>query len=224
MLPRDAGALPAALVATALAFPAFAGVTAFAPLEPCTAPFPAGDGAELRPEAIGAVLRGRREGHLWAHAKGYVHAPLGAVWGALRDPGVSRLSSVQWQAVAEADPPAPIGFRVDYRFRVLVFDVRWQVAYRGGALAGSLDRLDDPGATIGFRWDKSTGTPHIRVLSGSLVAREAAPGVTALELVAWLDADRTGEPDAVRTLTGWFDRIVAHVHEHPPAPEGSAGP
>jgi hypothetical protein len=218
------GALPAALLAAALATPAPAGANGFAPLEPCTAPFPVGAGADARPEGIGAVLRGRRDGHLWAHARGYVHAPLRAVWAALRDPGVSRLPTAQGQTVSEPEPPAPIGFRVDYRVRVLVFDVRWQVAYRGGVLAGSLDRLERPGTTIGFRWDKSAGTDHIRVLSGSLVAREAAPGVTAVELVAWLDADRTGEKDAVSTLTRWFAQISAHVHANPSDAEGSAGP
>jgi hypothetical protein len=219
-----AGAFPAALLAAALALPGAAAASPFAPLEPCTAAFPPGAGADDRPEGIGAVLKGRRDGHLWAHAKGYVHAPLSAVWAALRDPGVSRLPTVQGQIVPDPDPPTPIGFRVDYRVRVLVFDVRWQVAYRGGALAGSLDRLELPGAAIGFRWDKSAGTDHIRVLSGSLVAREAAPGVTAVELVAWLDADRTGERDAVSTLTRWFGQIVAHVHEAPAAVQGSAGP
>jgi hypothetical protein len=153
-----------------------------------------------------------------------VHAPLRAVWAALHDPGVSRLPTVQGQLVPEPEPPAPIGFRVDYRVRVLVFDVRWQIAYRGGVLAGSLDRLERPGTTIGFRWDKSAGTDHIRVLSGSLVAREAAPGVTAVELVAWLDADRTGERDAVSTLTRWFAQIAAHVHANPADAQGSAGP
>ncbi len=218
------GALPVALLSAALALPRpAAAAIGFAPLEPCTAAFPPGTGADLRPERIGSVLRGRRDGHLWAHARGYVHAPLRAVWTALRDPAVSRLTSVQGRVVADGDPPTPIGFRVDYRVRVLVFDVRWQVEYRGGPLAGSVDRLDVPGTTIGFRWDKSSGTDHIRVLSGSLVAREISPGVTSLELVAWLDADRTGERDAVATVTGWYERIVARAHEGT-AGVGSAGP
>lgn len=196
----------------------------FAPLEPCTAAFPAATERDPRPEALGTIARGSRDGHLWTHARAYVHAPLRAVWDALRDPAVSQLATVQGRVVPEPAPTAPIAFRVDYRYRVLVFDVRWQLEYRGGALAGSLDRLDAAGTAIGFRWEKSAGTPHIRVLSASLVAREAAPGVTALELVSWLDADRTGEREAVATVTQWFDRIVARAHRGEPAARGSAGP
>jgi hypothetical protein len=214
-----------ALLAAALALPAVAAEGALAPLEPCAAAFPAGTEADPRPEGTGAVLKGRRDGHVWAHARGYVHGPLRAVWGALHDPAVSQLSTVQGRVVPEPAPSTPIAFRVDYRYRVLVFDLRWQLEYRGGALAGSLDRLDVPGATIGFRFEKIAGTPHIRVLSASLVARETAPGVTALELVVWLDADRTGEREAVATATQWFDRIVARVHAgDEPATRGSAGP
>ncbi len=224
MPPGRAGAVAAALLAAALALPGSAAASAFGPLEPCTAAFPPGSGDDLRPEGIGAIRRGRRDGHHWAHARAYVHAPLRTVWAALRDPGVSRLSSVEGQVAAEPDPPAPIAFRVDYRVRVLVVDLRWQIAYRGGALSGSADHPEAPGAVVGFRWEKIAGTSHIRVLSGSLVAREVAPGVTALELVAWLDADRTGERDAVRTLTGWYGRLVARAHEVRAAEEGSAGP
>ncbi len=223
MRTRHAGGLPVALLAAALAGPAAATETGFAPLEPCTAPFPPPSAADPRPEAIGAVLSGRRDGHLWAHARGYVHAPLWAVWGALRDPAVSRLPSVQGRVVP-GGPATPSGFRVDYRVRVLVFDVRWQLEYRGGALEGSLERLEVPGAAVGFRWDKSAGSAHVRVLSASLVAREVAPGVTALELVTWLDADRTGERDAASTLTGWFGRIAARVHDARAVAQGSAGP
>ncbi len=217
-------ALPVALLAAAFAAPGPVGAEPFAPLEACTAAFPAGTDADRTPEGIGPVPWGRRDGHLWAHAKGYVHAPLSAVWGALRDPAVSRLREGDGRVVPEPAQAAPVQFRIDYRVRVLVFDVRWELAYRGGALAGSLDRLEDPDTAVGFRWDKASGTQHIRTLSASLVAREAAPGVTAVELVAWLDADRTGQKETVRTVTDWFDRIVARVHEARAARLGSAGP
>ena len=212
MEPVHGRALLLASLAAAVAAPASARAVAFAPLEQCTAGFPRGTGADALPEGIGAVPSGRRNGHLWAHASGYVHAPLSTVWAALQDPAVSRLRTVEGRVIPEGDPAAPLGFRVAYHARAFVFDVSWEVAYRGGPLAGSLDRLDAPGAAIGFRWDKSAGTTHIRVLSASLVAREAAPGVTALELVGWLDADRTGKRDAEQMVTEWFGRIAARVH------------
>ncbi len=223
MHPGHARAVAAALLAAAAAAPGPARGEPFDPLERCTAAFPAGTGADRLPEGIGAVPTGRRDGHLWAHASGYVHAPLATVWAALRDPAVSRLRDVEGRVVPGASPPAPVGFRVQYHVRVLLFDVRWELAYRGGALAGTLDRLEAPGATLGFRWDKSAGTRHIRVLSASLVAREPAPGVTALELVAWLDADRTGAKEAAQTVTEWFGRIAARVHDAPDG-VGRTGP
>ena len=225
---RPGGPLAALLLAAlaALAAPrvvAAAPGEGFAPLEPCTDASPPEERAGDRPEGMGPVRKGRRDGHLWAHARAYVHAPLSTVWSALHDPAVSRLGRVDEWSVRAADDATPLAFRVAYRVRKLVFDVRWEVEYRGGALAGSVDRLEEPGATIGFRWDKRSGTDHIRVLSASLVAHEDAPGVTSLELVSWLDADRTGERDAVATLTEWYARIAAHVHDARASP-GEAGP
>lgn len=185
-----------------------------APLEPCTAAFPAPLAGDLTPQTLGLVAEGRTDGHFRAQGKGYVHAPLSAVWAALHDPSVSqlRIQRVQGRLLPAPGGSQPLRFRFAYRVHVLFADVRWEVAYAGGPLAGSIDHLDAPGAAIGVRWDKSAGTAHIRVLSGSLVAREVAPEVTAIELVAWLDADRAGQREATELVGDWFSHLVDRVH------------
>ncbi len=184
-------------------FPLSAGFQPLEPLDPA-ATFPAPTDTDPHPQALGPIPTGNRDGHDWAHARGYVHAPLASVYAALHDPATSRIHTpgAHWSATVGVEP-----FPISFQIRYTVYDiitVEWDIRYRGGALEGT----DAAPTSVGLRYQKIWGTEHIKVESGSLVATEVAPGVTSLETVGWLDAATQGQADVAGTLRDLFDNLT----------------
>jgi hypothetical protein len=86
--------------------------------------------------------------------------------------------------------------------------VQFDVTYRAGPLEGT---EGDP-VRIGQRYQKTWGIANIHVMAGSLVAYEVAPGVTEVEMVAWLNATSQYQSDCngtVADLFGDLQRVAA---------------
>ena len=180
------------------------------PLEVNTAPWPEPTASEDYPEAIEIV--GGSDEWLWAHARAYVHASLADSWEGMRDPEVNvdrrRVSS--W----EVDWDLPQDHDYCYRIHVLVEDLitlEWDIDYNHGLINGS---LEEPEA-VGIRWFKSEGSSFIDMQAGSIAAYELEDGVTALEIVYWLDATATTEEDVTQYLDDMFGDLTNWVHGEP---------
>jgi hypothetical protein len=202
-------------------FPISAG---FQPLEPVNAAalLPAAAGNQLYPQGLGGVLAVPGDGHYSTHARGYLRAPLARVYLALRDPasslvhndvGSPRLDSVPGNPFVNEEP-FPVSFRVRYSNSTVIGDVKFDLTYRAGPLEGT----DTAPLQIGQRYQKTWGTNHIRVMSGSLVATPLAadPNVTVVELVAWLDADTQYQSDCDGTLRDLFGDLEGVLAALPP--------
>ncbi len=184
----------------------------YTPLEPVTdIQLPAGTADDPFPATL--VTSSGAGAPDWAHGMGYVHADLAAVYLALHDPAASYIHGTDhWFVTGAVEPEFPISFQVEYQVHDVI-SVWWDITYRGGPLAGSSDAPDE----VGFRYQKTAGTNHVRVQSGSLVARPVAPGVTSLEMVGYIDADRSGASDVEGTLKDWFSDLS--VLSGAPAPQ-----
>ena len=194
----------------------------FQPLEPLNAAAlpPAASGADPFPQGLGAIVAAPGDGHYASHAQGYVHAPLARVYQALHDPAASLLhnsgdgSRLDGPPLMDVEPSFPVSFRVRYSNATVIGDVKFDVTYRAGPLQGT----DAAPTTIGERYQKTWGTSHIRVMSGSLVATPVAgsPDVTLVQMIAWLDADTQYQSDCNGTLTALFGDLVATIATLPP--------
>jgi hypothetical protein len=196
----------------------------FQPLEPVTAAalLPAAAGNEPYPQGLGDVVAVPGDGHYVSHARGYLHAPLDKVYLALQDPASSlihndssgpRLDNVPGNPFMKEEP-FPVSFRVRYSNSTVIGDVKFDVTYRAGPLEGTeLAPLQ-----VGQRYQKTWGTSHIRVMSGSLVATPLAadPNVTVVELVAWLNADTQYQSDCDGTLRDLFGDLEGVLAAPPP--------
>jgi hypothetical protein len=216
--------LAAPLVAALAALPAAGGCTGgnsceefpvsvgFAPLETV--------GDEVAwPDPSGAdavnVVYGPTVGHAWAHGRGYVHQPLSRVYQALKFPAASRIITPgnNWTVTSSApEPQFPISFAIHYT----VYDrikVEWDILYRGGVAQGT----EAAPLEIGIRYQRTCGSSHITVESGSLRAypSETDPSATKLEMVGWLTADTQGPPDVGGTLNDWFANLTATLASLP---------
>jgi hypothetical protein len=164
------------------------------------------------------VIAVPESGHKASHARGYLHAPLAKVCEALHDPAASYIHN-SGDATRLAGPPTmnvedfPISFRVRYSNSTIIGDVKFDVTYRGGPLEGTeLDLL-----VVGERYQKTWGTSHIDVMSGSLVAApvDGAPDVTSVEMIAWLKADTQGQSDCDGTVRDLFGDLEAKLASMP---------
>jgi hypothetical protein len=180
----------------------------FQPLEPVTdAAWPEGQAGDPYPETLGTVVYGSTPDHDFAHARGYVHAPLVSVYQALHDPAAGRIHnpSGEWHPTVGVEPEFPISYRIRYVEEPLpTLIVEWDVTYRGGPLEGT----DAAPAVVGFRFQKTWGNDHIRVQAGSIVATEVDVGVTSVEMVGWLDADTQGPSDVAGTVRDLYGNLL----------------
>jgi len=183
----------------------------YQPLEACEASLPAATATDPTPEALGAPVMGTRDGHNYAHGRAYVKASLAEVWAALQDPMTSYIHGPQVE-VLPGDEPFPLSFQIKYTESEIIGLVQWTIAYRGGTTPAT-----GTPESAGLRYQKIWGTHFVNVQSGSLAAvpAEAAPDVTEVSFVCWLDATGQQPSDAWGTVTDWFNDLVAKVHAPP---------
>jgi hypothetical protein len=193
----------------------------FQPLEPlsATAAFPEGVAGDPHPQGLGAVVQASTFQHWGSHARGYLHAPLGKVYLALQDPAASYIHNDGGGTSRAGDDtfgvePFPVSFVVHYRNPTAIGDVHFDVTYRAGPLEGT---EADP-LVVGQRYQKTFGTGFIDVMAGSLRAYpvDGAPDVTAVELIAWLQAKTQGQADCDGTLRDLFGNLEAKLASMPP--------
>jgi hypothetical protein len=195
----------------------------FQPLEPLllTATFPDGTTGDPHPQGLGPIAQASTFQHWGSHARGYLHAPLAKVYEALQDPAASYIHNDAGGTTRAGDDtfgvePFPVSFVVHYRNPTPIGDVRFDVTYRAGPLEGT----EAAPLVIGQRYQKTFGTGFIDVMAGSLRAFpvDGAPEVTAVEMVAWLQAKTQDQADCDGTLTDLFGDLAAKLESmgYPP--------
>jgi hypothetical protein len=182
------------------------------PLEDNLAPAPTGTADDPWPEAV-EVVSGTAEDWVYAHARGYVHAPVDAVWAALRDPDVivDRRRVSAYSTTEVDDPAYDYAYRVDHTVEDIV-TVEYVVEYRHGVWEGSLEAP----LSAAFRWQKIEGSSFIELLEGSgLVAAVEDPDaveVTEVQLIEHLGAALTEPEEIALYLQDVFDSAVSVAH------------
>jgi hypothetical protein len=183
----------------------------FQPIEPCTAPPPqAGLAGDPYPETASYVTGWAPDSsYSWAHGYAYVKASLPDTWAAMQDPAVCALNKVDnWRVDLDVEPQFPVSFRIHYWVNTII-TVEWELTWRQGALDGTVAQP----VTVGARYQKTWGTTHLHLESGSVVLDEVVPGITRVQMVGHLSADQQGGPaDVNGTLAYFYEKLVLKVH------------
>ncbi len=182
------------------------------PLEENTAPRPAPVGTDATPETLSVVFGTRVDEMgrtiLWAHARGYIRAPLARVWTAMRTgaANVDRRNTTEFMVIPEQDPAYTDVFLLKNIVRAaatVTFDIRW----RHGVVAGT---VTEP-RVVAARWAKVFGTTFIELMRGSATAERVSDQVTEVSMVYQVAAfSRTAEDSAqfLRDLYGSWLAVV----------------
>jgi len=145
-----------------------------------------------------------------AHALGYLKFPILTVWAKLwpkqeglpnwvhlcDDGSPSCVDSWQWLPGLET-ADFPVSFRMRYHVDDII-SVDWEHTWRQGPLEGDVAAP----LAVGARYQKTWGIENIRVQAASFVLKPVGPAgaYTSIEMVGWLDADRTDENTVAGTL------------------------
>lgn len=148
------------------------------PWEENLAELPAPVEGDPCPETLVFVNQGYM-GTRSVHARGCIHAPMAAVWEAVRDPQTSRdpTTTHGFRIVAyETEPMYPWTYKtyvfVDHELTDIEFELNWRHSVVEGTEAQPL--------VTATRWAKTWGSSAISTMEGSLVLRpfEDDPAIT----------------------------------------------
>lgn len=142
---------------------------------------------------------------LWAHARGYIHAPLEDVWDGLQEPLVvlDRGEVDEWEHIGEEE-----GYDVSFVLHCVSYniaDVDWDMAYRQSAVAGTADEPE----MVAVRAERIEGSAFFpELLTWSLHLREVDEGVTQWEFVEhMLSLQNSSEP-----IEAFADALYVDAH------------
>ncbi len=182
------------------------------PLEDNPVAPPAGTAEDPYPE--GWVLEGvDGPRHDTIYARGYLRAPLAAVWAAFRDPrvGADLRSADEWSVEPLDDP----GYDEAYVIHCTAFEivtVDWWTTWRHGVVTGTVEAPE----LVSIRWQKTDGSTILRLIEGSIVLRPTPDGAsTELDLVYRVDALASGVSDYSRYVEDTLTDARALVHGEP---------
>ncbi|MGI5865120.1 MAG: hypothetical protein ACOX6T_24120 [Myxococcales bacterium] len=172
---------------------------------------PAPEPDEPYPERL-ELVTGSGRGFKWINARGYVHAPIAAVWQALQDPEVviDRRKVASWKVQKGVIPGAEASFRINNTVRDII-TVEFETTWRLGVARGTRDAPEAVAAV----YRKTGGTHVIRRMEGSIIARKVSDSVTEIELVEHLDALMRATESGASYNRDVFASIVARAKGAP---------
>jgi hypothetical protein len=176
------------------------------PIEESTARTPEGMAERL------AFAVGEKDEYVWAHARGFIHAPIARVWEAMKDPEVvaDRRQVDELSFELEIEPEYDHSFVV-HNVVHAVQDVRFDVTWRQGVVEGE---REDP-RVVAIRFQKTDGSTAIYLMEASIVLRRVDDAITELSAAEHLDAFVRDIEQIQSQLGDIHASVVARVHGEP---------
>ena len=148
----------------------------------------------------------------WAMGRGYVHAPIEAVWAALKTPEVctDRRHLNSFQVMNNVETGYPVSFRVTdvvHNVVTIMFDLTW----REGSLSNSNGTITDVVAT----YQKTFGSTFIRKMYGSVELTPVSTNVTEVSFVQYMDAVQANGANIAAWQQDFFTSLVEVSHGRP---------
>ena len=158
-----------------------------------------------RAQAIDVVGGIEDDELIWAHARGYVHAPVADVWEALQEPDVviDRADVDEYELTGSEQ-----GFDVSFTTHCVSYNivtVEWDMAYRQSAVLGDAET----GEVVAVRAEKTEGSEFFEVLTWSLHVRQEEEELTSWEFVyQMLSIQKDSEPLEGFAGELWIDAVA----------------
>ncbi|MCC6877324.1 MAG: hypothetical protein IT378_23665 [Sandaracinaceae bacterium] len=143
------------------------------------------------------------------HARGYVQAPVSAVWAALQIPDVNadRRALTSYTTM----PVEPTSYDAEYVIHAVVVNVitiEYEQTWRHARLLGT----EQAPAHVAMSWQKTWGSSALSDLRGWIELREVAPGVTEIAMIEYLNAVTQSHPTIRSFFHDLFREVVIVAH------------
>ncbi len=175
------------------------------------APEPAPVGGDTTPEALGTTI-GDGGDFEYAHGRGYIHAPIAAVWEGMKNPAtvIDRRRVAKYEVTRDVETGYDVSFRVHNTVNDIV-TVEFDMTWRQGVVQGT---VEEPEVVVA-RSAKTAGTAYIDRLEDSVVLTKISDDVTQYEHVREVDAATSTPEDIENFVKDLFASIVAVAHGRP---------
>ena len=126
------------------------------------------------------------------HGRGYVHAPITAVWAALQDSAVDtdRRRVDEWLAEDLADDNVDRSYVIHTTVKELI-SVDYDLTWRHSVVEGTATEPE----VVAIRWQKTFGAAIIEVIEGSITLRNAGDELVEIEVIEHLGAPNQNAED-----------------------------
>lgn len=169
---------------------------------------PAVEGHIQYPERFNSIY-GQADDYNWGHMNGYIHAPIEAVWAAVKDPEViaDRRYAASLSYEFDSQPEYDHSFILHYSVDALI-DVEWDEAWRFGVLKGSNEAPE----LIANTSQKVSGTTFIDLVQGSMTLEKITDRITRFDYMQHLEAARTDTDTIALYFEDLFTSVVARAN------------
>jgi len=149
---------------------------------------------------------GSDDGTVWAHARGYVHADLDAVYPCLRETDVNldRRQESTWDRIEDVED----GYEHSYRYDIVV-DSLVEVAFSDTWRHGST--LGDGGVPLltVTAWQMTENNPYMDAKRGSIVSEQVEEGIVSLDIIYEMEVALEDQEQMTTYLSDTHTEVVA---------------
>ncbi|HEY3355625.1 MAG TPA: hypothetical protein VGQ83_20405 [Polyangia bacterium] len=176
------------------------------------AEYPPAEGTDQYPEKYGTMLSGKTDTYSWAGLKGYIHAPIEAVWAALQDPDTvaDRRKVDKYVATLNVETGYDVSFRLAntvYDIITVEFEVTWRQSHIDGTLEAPL--------AVAANYQKTWGSSVMELLAGSVALKKIDDNTTAFECLEYIAAIMSADESVQSYQPDLYNSVKAKAHGDP---------
>ncbi|AGC46078.1 hypothetical protein MYSTI_04788 [Myxococcus stipitatus DSM 14675] len=181
-------------------------------LEESTAPEPTAQAGDPYPEMLSTVHGTGQGDSVFGHGRGFVHAPILAVFEAMKNPDtlVDRRQIDEWRVTWNVEPGYDVSFRTHNTVRNFI-TIEFEMTFRVGVVEGTAEA---PLRIIEVA-RKTSGSSYVELAQHSIVVTKVNDSTTKLEVVVQGKGATVGPSDMAVSARDLFNSIVARVHGRP---------
>ena len=160
----------------------------------------------------GLLLEAGIDEDIWVHARGYVHAGVADVWGALQDERVfiDRRAVSEYSIEWDTEPEYDVSFLVSQSVEDIL-TVEYDVGWRHGVAGGTIEAPE----ALAIRFQKVSGTSLIERMEGSIVVLEVQEGISEVQFQEHMETPLPDTSDLESYIQDLYTEILLFVKGSP---------
>jgi hypothetical protein len=182
-----------------------------APIGPNTADLPAAQPDDPYPETYNQVS-GATDAYAWSALKGYIKAPIAAVWAGMQEPDtvVDRRKVNSWTVTPDVETGYDVSFMVDETVDDVI-TVEFQMTWRQSHTAGTVDAP----TAVAANYQKTYGSDVIKLIAGSIELERIDDETTSFACLEYVASLVRAQESVDSFQPDLYNSVKARAHGDP---------